>query len=306
MKSTTLLMASLLASSALAQPHRQRHRHAQHQRDLEVVWVTETDWVTDVIGVTSTVWVSPGFVAPTEATTESSTTTQAAAEFFQGASSAPSAPSTSVYVAPSSSAYVAPVETPSSSAYVAPVETSTPAATSTTPAYVAPVAESSSSSTPAQVYTPPAASTSVYSAPEPTTSTAAAAAATTAASSLSGSIATTGSTTGTCEGSGNICQGDITYYTAGLGACGLTTDGDNENVVALPHDFMGTQSNGNPYCGKTVTIYCVATGKSTQATVVDKCMGCTGRSIDLSIKAMAALDPNYETVGRETATWWFN
>ncbi|RDW61060.1 hypothetical protein BP6252_12443 [Coleophoma cylindrospora] len=306
MKSTTLFMASLLASSTLAQPHRQRHRHAQHQRDLEVVWVTETDWVTDVIGVTSTVWVSPGFVAPTEATTESATTTQAA-EFFQGASSASSASSTSVYVAPSSPAYVAPVETPSST-YVAPVETSTPAATSSTPAYVAPVVESSSSSTPAQVYTPPAASTSVYSAPEPTTSTAAAAAATTAvsSSSSSGSIATTGSTTGTCEGSSNVCQGDITYYTAGLGACGLTTDGDTESVIALPHDFMGTQSNGNPYCGKTVTIYCVATGKSTQATVVDKCMGCTGRSIDLSIKAMAALDPNYETVGRETATWWFN
>lgn len=67
---------------------------------------------------------------------------------------------------------------------------------------------------------------------------------------------------------------------------------------------MGTQSNGNPYCGKTITIQCKATGKKTTATVVDKCMGCTGYSIDLSNAAFLELDDL--SVGRTTADWWFN
>jgi len=35
------------------------------------------------------------------------------------------------------------------------------------------------------------------------------------------------------------CQGDITYYEAGLGACGIVSNGAVENVVALPHVLMG-------------------------------------------------------------------
>jgi hypothetical protein len=67
---------------------------------------------------------------------------------------------------------------------------------------------------------------------------------------------------------------------------------------------MGTQSNGNPYCGKTMTIKCTKTGKVTTAKVVDKCMGCVGFSIDLSNKAYAELDDM--GIGREGATWWWN
>jgi hypothetical protein len=100
------------------------------------------------------------------------------------------------------------------------------------------------------------------------------------------------------------CKGDITYYTAGLGACGITSDGDIQNVVALPHGLMGTKSNDNPYCGKTITITCIATGKTTTATVVDKCMGCDGFSIDLSNAAFLDLDDL--AVGRTNATWYFN
>lgn len=100
------------------------------------------------------------------------------------------------------------------------------------------------------------------------------------------------------------CKGDITYYQAGLGACGFTNDRDIQNVVALPHGLMGTKSNGNPYCGKTVTITCLATGKTTTATVVDKCMGCDGFSIDLSNAAFLDLDDL--AVGRTSASWYFN
>jgi len=65
---------------------------------------------------------------------------------------------------------------------------------------------------------------------------------------------------------------------------------------------MGSQSNGNPYCGKTITI--LHNGKSTVATVVDKCMGCAGRAIDVSRLAFDDLED--ESVGRTTATWYFN
>ncbi|KAG4428539.1 hypothetical protein IFR05_015978 [Cadophora sp. M221] len=93
------------------------------------------------------------------------------------------------------------------------------------------------------------------------------------------------------------CSGDITYYEAGLGACGVTADGSVEKVIALPVSLMGAQSNGNPYCGKTVTIK--KGSKTTTATVVDKCMGCEGNSIDLSNAAFLELADL--SVGRTTA-----
>ncbi|CZR52084.1 uncharacterized protein PAC_01961 [Phialocephala subalpina] len=62
---------------------------------------------------------------------------------------------------------------------------------------------------------------------------------------------------------------DITHYDTSLGACGITSDGDAQNVVALPHSIMGPKSNNNPYCNKTITITCIATGKTTSAIVVD-------------------------------------
>ena len=71
---------------------------------------------------------------------------------------------------------------------------------------------------------------------------------------------------------------------------------------------MGTASNiggvaSNPYCGKTITI--TNGGKTTTATVVDKCMGCTGKSIDLSRAAFDALADEAE--GRVSGvSWYFN
>ena len=67
---------------------------------------------------------------------------------------------------------------------------------------------------------------------------------------------------------------------------------------------MGTQSNGNPYCGQMITVKCIATGKTTTAKVVDKCMGCVGNAIDLSNAAFLELDDL--SVGRTEAQWWFN
>ncbi|PMD46018.1 hypothetical protein L207DRAFT_417607 [Hyaloscypha variabilis F] len=100
------------------------------------------------------------------------------------------------------------------------------------------------------------------------------------------------------------CQGDMTYYEAGLGTCGTTNNGNVDHVVALSHLLMGTLSNSNPYCGRTITIKCLATGKTTTATVLDKCMGCSMFSIDLSNAAFEELDDL--AVGRTSASWWFN
>jgi hypothetical protein len=84
-------------------------------------------------------------------------------------------------------------------------------------------------------------------------------------------------------------------------ACGDSgVDGESVHVVALPHEMMGTQSNGNPYCGKKVTI--TRGDKSCEATVMDKCMGCTGESIDLSRAAFRALASEDE--GRVDGIKW--
>jgi hypothetical protein len=102
----------------------------------------------------------------------------------------------------------------------------------------------------------------------------------------------------------SLCKGNITYYIAGLGACRITSDRDIQNVVALPHSLIGTKSNNNPYCNKTITITCIVTGKTTTATVVDKCIRCNGFLIDLSNAAFLDLDDL--TVSCTNATWYFN
>ena len=106
---------------------------------------------------------------------------------------------------------------------------------------------------------------------------------------------------GECS-SGSACTGDITYYDTGMGACGWTNDGNSENVVALSHLLMGEKSNGNPYCGKSITVK--YKGKTVIAKVVDKCMGCEIHAIDLSNIAFESLAD--KGVGRTQAEWYFN
>lgn len=114
------------------------------------------------------------------------------------------------------------------------------------------------------------------------------------------------STSGTCSGTDNRCIGDITYWDGGLGACGWDVSSYGSNQIALPFAFMGTLSNSNPYCGKSVTIYNPATDNTAQASVGDKCMGCTDRSIDLTHQLFDQLTNNDETPGRfQDVQWWF-
>jgi hypothetical protein len=287
MKSTNFALASLVASAAVAQPHRQpQHQHQAKHVKKDVVWVTDWVSVTETVGYTTTIWVDEGFVPSTAAASQPSSSPKAAsvapssstavpAQFFEPASKQSSS---SVYVAP----------TPSST-YGAPVQS----------VQAVSVPEVKSSASTASVYVPPTTTAPAYTAP---TSTAA------AAPSSSAAAGTGSGSTGGASSTGTTYNGDFTYYDAGLGACGLTNDGTTDKVVALSKLLMGTQSNSgdganaNPYCGKTITVK--YNGKTTTAKVVDKCGDCTINSIDLSKAAFADLAD--ESLGRGQAEWWFN
>jgi len=317
MKSATLALTftSLLASAAIAQPHRQHHH--QHVKK-DVVW--HTDWVsvTETVGVTTTIWVDAGQAPPTSAASQPSSSAVSVpasspaaavegAQFFQPASQGPaSSPS------------------PSATSVPAALVASPVAATPTSPAQPPAQVQSASSST--SVYVPP---TTTSSAPAASTSTAAAQAPASGGGSSHGQkVPTTpllgsghngigtGIVTPACGTAGlPDCAGDITYYesadsSSAPSGCGTVNDGTVEKVVALSKDMMGIQSNSgvgddaNPYCGKMVTI--VYGGASVQAKVVDKCGGCNAQSIDLSHATFQALTPAWETLGRQQATWYFS
>lgn len=47
---------------------------------------------------------------------------------------------------------------------------------------------------------------------------------------------------------------------------------------------MGTQSNGNPFCGRTAAI--VYQGKTIHGTLTDKCMGCVSLSPSIPLAGL--------------------
>ena len=191
--------------------------------------------------------------------------------------------------------------------YIDGIETASP--TEPAPTTAIPTTTMELSTTPSlSSSTPPVTVTPAAVTPTPTSTTSAAAAPTTSAAGAGSSSGAPSSASGsaTCEGKGLACQGDITYYDGGLGACGTNVD-PTGNGIALPFAFMGTQSNGNPYCYRTLTIYNPATGISAQAEVMDKCEGCDGRSIDLTPALFSTLTDNDLGLGRvHGVNWWFN
>lgn len=252
MKSVAVF-ASLLAAGVVAQPHGHKHGarfHGHEKRDMVTVIETEMEYVTvtEYIDDTTTTWITPDATTTVTASLSKAapTTTEVPGQFFPGASSSSSSPSEPSSSAAPETTSAAPAVAPTTSVSVAP-PASTPTTTPT---------PTTSSSAPTTTAAAPAAST---------------AAASPAAQSSSGTSAPSGA---------DVKTGDLTYYTLGLGACGVDDTGMDEtkNIVALSHLLMGTQSNGNPMCGKTITIS--YGGKTTQATVEDKCMGCDIDSID--------------------------
>jgi hypothetical protein len=73
--------------------------------------------------------------------------------------------------------------------------------------------------------------------------------------------------------------GDLTYYSPGLGACGITSS-DKDAVVAVSHYTFdavqkGSDPNSNPLCNKKIRATRVneKTGESSSidVTVIDRC-----------------------------------
>ncbi|KAK1654304.1 RlpA-like double-psi beta-barrel-protein domain-containing protein-containing protein [Colletotrichum phormii] len=288
MKTATFLCA-VLATTAIAQPHqhgsKRRHVHGKHQkREMKIEWVYETVWETVYADSTSTVWVS----SDVPSTSSALPTTSVPAQFFEPADQSSY---TTLSTSTKPSAVASPIKESTQQQAPAPVPTTTSAPA---PAPQTPTPEPVPTSTSVYVAPAPVPTTSTTPAPAPQPTTSQPAPASTSAAS-GGSGGGSGGTTHT---------GDLTYYAVGLGACGEDDSGkDNtENIVAVSHLVMGAQSNGNPYCGKKVQITC--DGKTTTATVRDKCMGCKAEDIDVSEKAFLDLFGSLG-VGRGTVEWKF-
>jgi hypothetical protein len=115
--------------------------------------------------------------------------------------------------------------------------------------------------------------------------------------------AKTANSGGACGTVGGQCSGDLTFYEAGQGACGWINNGYTEDVFALGAGMMGEQSNGNPYCGRSATVY--VGDKSVKVKLVDKCMDCKGQSIDLSYHAIDQI-MNRDIGRMHDIKWHFN
>lgn len=238
---------------------------------ITTVNVAVTVWVDENGRVFSTDYpTAAGRVVPS---TSASTTSSTVALSSSPSSAAPSVPkaTTSVVTTPAVSTPVA-----------APSTSMTTQAAVTTPAYVAPAPSTTAKTTAAAVVSPVANAVS---------------------SSNSGSARS--APNGPCIGSDSNCVGDITHWDGGLGACGWNVDTNSQMQIALPVGLMGPLSNSNPYCGQSVTIKNPNTGATVQATVGDKCMGCTGYSIDLTNALFNAIGGGCD--GRCGGfQWWFN
>ncbi|KAK5163260.1 uncharacterized protein LTR77_010846 [Saxophila tyrrhenica] len=107
--------------------------------------------------------------------------------------------------------------------------------------------------------------------------------------------------------------GDLTYYEAGLGACGEVSDQD-DNIVSISHYVFdaagsstdtGGNSNANPLCGKMIRAarYDEQYGerRSVDLKVVDRCTGCEPDDIDTTLGAFEKLAE--QDLGRVDVTW---
>jgi hypothetical protein len=192
-------------------------------------------------------------------------------------------------------ATTAPAVTTPPAAQMAATETSTSTPTTLVPT-TPPAAPLPSSTLAAEFFrTPTAAGTA------PQTSSSAA-----QASHAATSPGITASASGTCEGEGNACVGDVTHWDGGLGACGTNVDTNSDLAIALPYQFMGTASNNNPYCGRSVTLYNPTSGTTVQAVVKDKCMGCVSRAIDCTDILFNQITDGMGDGRMSGIEWWLN
>lgn len=268
MKSYTPIALSLLLAVAAAVPLEKRGYTATIIED-----------VTETVDVYTTVYVQPGDPRLLQNQQAAAQTTPSSAS---EASTSAQISSTPVYVPQQNK----------EAAYVAPAPTSTPIPTSTP----APAPSVTPSSTPAVVAQPEVkvvAPVQSSAAPVPSSSA--------PSSSTSGS----GATGGACGTKGGKCTAEsVTTFEGGLGSCGFDDATYTQNYFALAHGMMGEASNSNTSCNRTATIS--YNGQTFTGVLQDKCMGCEGASIDLSLALFNQMFPTAGGTGRfHNIDWWF-
>lgn len=87
-------------------------------------------------------------------------------------------------------------------------------------------------------------------------------------------------------------QGDITFYSPGLGSCGILSS-DSEPVVALAVSMMNNPANPNknPKCGTQIHIFNPQTGETHSGIIVDTCYSCQYEDLDLSHSLFQRIAP---------------
>lgn len=268
MKLTTLAYAISLLSAISASPIQNVHEHAKRDVVTNFVHVTQYVYENEYVFVdangnpVSTSYELVSTGAPASPSTSTSTATSTV--FVTQQPPASTTPSAASTTLATQTPAPAVTEDP-----YTPSTTSSPATTSTHPPPPPP-------SSPATTSTPP---------PTPATSSAAA------------SSPSTGS-----GSSGEEFSGQATYFTPGLGACGITSTA-SDFICALNHVQFHDNGNGNdnPNCGKRILIK--RGSRSVTVTVTDMCPGCNYGDLDLSPAAFDQIANEAE--GRVDITWSF-
>ncbi|KAB5587442.1 putative effector protein [Ceratobasidium theobromae] len=127
-----------------------------------------------------------------------------------------------------------------------------------------------------------------------------------ASSTLAAPVELATNSTLIARGPNDTHNGQATYYTPGLGACGKW-NGAGELVAAVSasvYDALMVDKNPNhsKACGRSARV--TAGGKSVNVRVVDRCGDCPQHNIDLSPTAFQQLAPLSK--GRISVTWKLN
>ncbi|KAF2759788.1 hypothetical protein EJ05DRAFT_430141, partial [Pseudovirgaria hyperparasitica] len=99
--------------------------------------------------------------------------------------------------------------------------------------------------------------------------------------------------------------GKMTYYTPGMGACGVTNS-ESDWIVAISHEMFDTKAQGanpnaNGFCKQPITIY--YDGKSYKAQITDRCEGCAYNDIDMPKSMFSTISNGNVDAGRLPVTW---
>ncbi|KAJ2799205.1 hypothetical protein H4S07_005501, partial [Coemansia furcata] len=278
------IAATLVSGSAVEQNQACSANYAPYAGAEDVVVVTEYLTVTagakrPVSSIRPTTIHSNGKVVITEVQTVTAGGKNEAAAGNGVVTPASQAPSATNAATTSSAATPVAQDSPTAAAsvsVVAPPTTAAPfpavASSSSPPAASVPPAQIDQASTPAQ--TTPVASQ----APQPTTPVASQAPKPTMPAASQASQPTSGNT------SGGSFTGDGTFFSPGLGSCGITNT-DSDLIAAIPAPQYGTNANPNnaEVCGKCALV----TGPKGQVrvTITDRCPVCKTGDLDLSPSA---------------------